>query len=95
MTYQPTPLDAATDLKRCLFASYDEKPFASDTFTTFLNHSLVIIKHLEDSLDLHRLKIIRERLEKAQDLSADPQKRREDLLTAAVLLENAQWKPNL
>lgn len=91
MAYQPTPLDAATDLKRCLSASYDERPFASATFTTFLNHSLTIIKHLEDSLDRSRLKIIQERLAKAQDPVADPQKRREDLLTAAVLLENSQW----
>lgn len=94
MTYQPTPLDAATDLKRCLSASYDEKPFASDTFTTFLNHSLIIIKQLEDSLDRQRLKVIQERLAKAQDPVADPLKRREDLLTAAVLLENAHWQLN-
>ncbi|MCG2685894.1 hypothetical protein L6258_00820 [Candidatus Parcubacteria bacterium] len=43
MIRQPTPLDVATDLKRCVHASLSEKGFESQNFKTFLNHGLTTL----------------------------------------------------
>jgi len=86
MNYQPTFFDVAADLKRCIYASLSEGGFEDQNAKEFLNHALMIFKTLEATTNKQVLKIIKRSLHKAQDFKLDPQKRRENLLMAAVFL---------
>ena len=82
MTYQPTKLDVVTDLRRCIYASYSEKKFSDPNFKTFFDHAMKILKNKK--IDNEIIK----RLKKSQNEKLDENKRREDLLTASILLQN-------
>ena len=83
MTHQPTKLDAASDLRRCIYASFSKQKFEDPVFIKFFNHMRDILR--KQKVD----KAVFERLEKAQGENLDDNKRREDLLTASIFLQNA------
>ncbi|MBL7150337.1 hypothetical protein ISS86_00190 [Candidatus Microgenomates bacterium] len=86
MNHQPTPLDMATDLRRCIYASFSRKGFDDPNVKTFFNHALMIFRKLEGTLDKQTFTAINKQLTKAQNPNSNHQKRREDLLMATVLL---------
>lgn len=88
MTYQPTVLDAASDLRRCIYASYSPEGFNDSNFVTFFSHAQMIIKKVANDLDDQVIKTVNERMDKTQDKEQPLSKRREDLLTSAILLQN-------
>lgn len=89
MTYKPTVLDAASDLRRCIYASYTPEGFNDPNFVTFFQHAQKVLLESGNILDKRLTKIVNGRLRKAQDESNPLSKRREDLLVAAILLQNA------
>lgn len=89
MTYQPTLQDAASDLWRCVYASFNEPAFESPSFKMFLTNSLTIVSANQAMLEPLHFQLIGECLDRAQNLDLEPNKRREDILTAAILLKNA------
>ncbi|GEM_PF-5386475 len=80
--YKPTKLDAATDLRRSIYASFSKKKFDDPNFKTFFNHALEILKKIKVD------KTVLQRIQKSQDKNLEDEKRREDLLTASILLQN-------
>ena len=86
MTHQPTPLDVACDLRRCIYASFSEVGFDDSNFRDFLAHGLADLECVEDDLNPKLLRLIRSRLAKVQNSGCDISKRREDILLAANLL---------
>lgn len=88
LTHTPTLLDAAADLKRCIYASFSDQGFRDPNVITFLSHAHKVIDSWEAQLDAKLLAQIRMRLQKAQSPELSDKKRREDLLTAALLLQN-------
>jgi len=89
MTYQPTLQDAALDLWRCVYASFGKETFDSPSFKGFFNNGLAVISSCRGMLDPRRLGLIEDCLNRAQKEDLEPNKRREDILTAAVLLKSA------
>ncbi len=81
--YKPTKLDAVTDLRRCIYASFSKQKFEDPVFKSFYNHAKEILKKVKVS------NVVLERLEKSQNENLDDNKRREDLLTASIFLQNA------
>ncbi len=85
--HQPTLKDAATDLRRCIYASFSPEGIENETFKTFYQHAQKIIEKQKDQLDPQIKEIIEIRLYK------DPKdkklyKIREDLLLSANLLQS-------
>ena len=80
--YKPTNLDAATDLRRCIYASFSKQKFEDPVFKDFFSHAKEILKKQKVS------NVILERLKKSQNKNLDDNKRREDLLTASIFLQN-------
>jgi hypothetical protein len=79
--HRPTKLDAVTDLRRCIYASFSKDKFDDSNYKIFLAHAIKILKNMQ----VNKMALVR--LEKSQDESLDDNKRREDLLTAAILLQ--------
>lgn len=88
MKYKPTVLDAASDLRRCIYASYSKEGFNDPNFASFFQHAKKILLASGGKLDKRLTKIVNERLRKAQDESRPLSRRREDILTVAILLQN-------
>lgn len=89
MKHQPNLADAAADLRRCIYASFSEAGFADPNFKTFFSHALGIIDCHRERLDDRLFEIVRRCLDQARDPLQERSKAREDLLTAASLLQNA------
>ena len=88
MKYKPTLLDAAADLKRCIYASFSEQGANDPNFKVFLRHGKEIINQSKSNIDKKTLTVIRQRLNKAEELNSNLPKAREDLLMAASLLRS-------
>lgn len=82
MSHTPTNLDVASDLRRSIYASFSKSKFEDVNFRTFFNHALEILKKM--NVD----RVVLKRIQKSQDESLEDNKRREDLLTASILLQN-------
>jgi hypothetical protein len=85
--HQANLLDAAADLRRCIYASLSPHGFSDPNVVRFLNHANHIISATRRK-DKY-VKLAQQRIEKAQKGNLSPAKRREDLLTAAILLQSA------
>ncbi len=80
--YKPTKLDAITDLRRCIYASFSKQKFDDPVFKDFYNHAKNILRTQKVNNSVLK------RLENAQNKNLDDNKRREDLLTASIFLQN-------
>lgn len=85
MSHLPNLLDAATDLRRSIYASFAQEGFESKTPQMFIQSAQKIIR--KNNFD--RSKQVKDLLTEAQDKSLEDNKRRENLLMAAVLLQNS------
>jgi hypothetical protein len=89
MTHQPTVLDAATDLQRCVYSSYSPQGFSDPNYLQFLQHSLNIFNKTKNQINPQIFNLVNQRLQKAQDPQAPDHHRREDLAMASTLLATA------
>ncbi len=81
--HKPTKLDAITDLRRCIYASFSKDKFDDANYKIFFKHAIKILQNISVS------KKILLRVEKSKDKNLGDDKRREDLLTASILLQNS------
>lgn len=88
MTHTPTLLDVASDLRRCIYASFDEGEFDNKNFLIFWNNAQKILRPMQNNLDSHTKKLITKQLNKSQNKTVSLEKRREDLLLVASLLQS-------
>jgi len=86
MSHTPTSSDIAADLIRCIHASYSDKGFKDENVAAFLTHAQRDLRRVKKSIPAHTRTIIETRLKKSTNTRLSPYKRREDMLTAAVLL---------
>lgn len=89
MTHSPTLLDVAADLRRCIYASFDNDEFNSKNFLIFWENAQKILASLQNQLDNSTKTSIKKLLSKAQNSEFTSERRREDILTAAILLQNS------
>ncbi|MBM4402510.1 MAG: hypothetical protein FJ044_04660 [Candidatus Cloacimonetes bacterium] len=88
MKHQPTLLDAAVDLQRCIYASFSEQGTNDPNFKIFLQHAKEIINQSKGSIDNKAFEVIESCLNKVEQPNTNLPKLREDLLMAASLLHN-------
>jgi len=86
MNHIPNAADAASDLIRCIYASFSKEGFANETFIEFYDHSKKILTRLESKINQTALSEIKERLKKAESRKMPNSKRREDLLMVSNIL---------
>jgi hypothetical protein len=84
MSYAPTVLDVKTDLRRSVMASFSARKFADPNVKIFLLKAENNLKTI--GMSDKKYKLILERLKKARDSRRSVENRREDLLTASVLI---------
>lgn len=87
--YQPTINDVVVDLRRCIYASFSPQGFKDPNVTTFLDHAIELLNGLMQNLDPKIFEKVEARLKKAQAETNKPKKKREDLLTASLLLQTS------
>lgn len=85
--YKPTPMDVACDLIRCVYFSKTNQNFSNSNFVNFLSHAEKILPTTRKEIAPKRYLEIKKRIAKAKDVKMASQKRQEDLLTAATLLQ--------
>lgn len=86
MSHFPTSADIATDLRRCVYASLSPKKFSDETYLEFYHHAQKIYLALRKSINPTLRKEVNKRLKKTQNSQNPDSERREDLLTASILL---------
>jgi len=86
MTYTPTLLDAAVDLRRCVYASIATNGFQSPEFLTFWKNANVIISNKDSQIKPELKKYLYQCLKNSGNEDLPKNKRQEDLLMAATLL---------
>lgn len=86
MNHQPTSLDLAADLRRCLYLSLSQEGFTDQNFLTFFHHALQVFSQIKNQIDPSLLSLLQKLLRRSQNSQLSLQKRREDLLTASLLL---------
>ena len=87
MSHTPTLQDAATDLLRTIYASRSPQGFQSSNAQEFLGHALEIIHQHKSKLRESLQQVLEKCLQKGLNSNLPPQKRQEQLLTAAMLLK--------
>lgn len=80
--HKPTRLDAVTDLRRCIYASFSKDKFDDVNYKMFLKHAMGVLEKMELN------KVVVDRIKKSQDKNLEDGKRREDLLTASIFLQS-------
>lgn len=88
--YQPTVNDVVVDLRRCIYASFTSQEFNDPNVTTFLDHATKLLNRLEKNLDKKNFEKVKSCLGKAQSITSKLEERREDLLTASLLLQTLE-----
>lgn len=88
MNHRPRRLDVATDLIRCIYASLSEDGFESENLSTFFSQALKKLNLVKKTLDPQTFKFVKERIDKSKDKNLPAKKRREELLSAAISLQN-------
>ena len=86
MSHVPTSLDVSTDLIRCIYASMTPEKFDDPMFKVFLNHANQLLVGIKSEIPRNNLENIEKCLARAGDPKKSMEHRREDLLTASVLL---------
>jgi hypothetical protein len=86
MTYTPTLLDAAVDIRRCIYASMEPNGFQSAEFLIFWKNANAIISENDSQIKPELKKYIYRCLKNAENKSLSKNRRQEDLLMAATLL---------
>jgi hypothetical protein len=84
MSHVPNHLDIKTDLRRSIMASFSEKGFKDANAKVFLKNAEENLKKVNLDRDIY-LQVVK-RLKKAKDTSNIIAKRREDILTASLLI---------
>ena len=84
MSHIPTRLDVITDLRRAILSSYSDGKFDNSNTKTFLEKAEKNLAVIGIKKNVY-LQIIG-RLKKAKDKKSSLNNRREDLLTASVLI---------
>jgi hypothetical protein len=88
MSRKPTNLDIAADLRRCIYASYSKDRFQDKNVSVFLLHALRDLKRAKSTFDKKQYKNIMKCIRKSRQESLPDHKRRENLLTAAILIQS-------
>lgn len=85
MTHIPNRLDVITDIKRCIMASFSKDGFHDTNFEAFLFNAERNLRNIKlpDGIKI----LVEERLKKFKQGANDLEKRREDLLTIASLIQ--------
>jgi hypothetical protein len=86
MSHTPNELDVKTDLRRSVMASYSTKKFADTNFKVFLDNAQKNLELLKEKIGMNKYIEVRDRILKSQDSKMSAEKRREDLLTASLLI---------
>lgn len=86
MSHIPNELDIKTDLTRCVMASLSPQAFEDKNFKTFLAGAQNKLELMKERIGEAKFKRVMIRIDKALDGENTVEKRREDLLTAAVLI---------
>lgn len=89
MSHKPTALDASTDLRRSIYSSFSKKSLDSKSSKFFIANAEHIIKSNRDKIDKTRLLIVKNLIREAKNDELKNNERRENLLTAAILLQNS------
>lgn len=84
MSHIPTDLDIKTDLRRAVMASFSENRFKDINAKTFLKNAEKNLKKV--NLNKSTFTEVVYRLKKAKDPKQSVEKRREDVLTASLLI---------
>ena len=84
MNYIPGRLDIKTDLRRAIMASFTKDGFDNINVKTFLENAERNLEKLKLAKNTYTQVV--ERLNKARDENNTISKRREDLLTASLLI---------
>ena len=87
MKHRATLLDAAADLRRAIYASLSEKGFEDPNFKIFFEHAQTIISQSANASNERALVLAHQCLDRAAQFKGEPTKTREDVLTAACLLQ--------
>jgi hypothetical protein len=81
---KPTYLDVSTDLRRCIYASFTKKRFDDEECIHFFSEALKNLSRAKKGRVSKDVRIAEELIKSSQKLDGDA--RRDNLLTAAVLL---------
>lgn len=84
MSHVPNNLDIKTDLRRSIMASYSKRGFKDTNVKVFLKNAEENLKKVNLDRDVY-LQVVK-RLKKAKDINKVIEKRREDILTASLLI---------
>ncbi|OGK37528.1 MAG: hypothetical protein A2784_01815 [Candidatus Chisholmbacteria bacterium RIFCSPHIGHO2_01_FULL_48_12] len=86
MSHIANELDIKTDLIRCVMASLSPQVFEDKNFKVFFGHALKNLNLIREKMGESKFGEVMLRIKKASDGQNPINKRREDLLTAAVLI---------
>jgi hypothetical protein len=86
MSHLPTELDIKTDLRRSIMASYTPKKFTDNNVKIFMRNARKNLESLKEKIGTKRYMEVKSRIAKAENPKNPIKKRREDLLTASVLI---------
>ncbi len=86
MKHIPNEMDIKTDLRRSVMASYSPKKFADINVATFINNAQRNLELIKEKIGKRKYAEVKTRIVKAEGKGRSIEKRREDLLTASVLI---------
>ena len=86
MSHKPNKLDIVTDLRRCLYASFNANGFESENALIFIKKAEEKLNALKNKINKENYLLIKQRIQKAKNANSSLSRRREDLLTASVLI---------
>ena len=86
MSHFPNKYDVATDLRRCVLASYSPKAFEDENVKIFLKKAEENLEKIKENLNESTYQLTKQRIQKAKEPKNLLDKRREDLLTASCFI---------
>ncbi len=88
MSYVPTLLDAAADLRRCVYSSMETEDFQNPEFLIFWENAKKIISENDSKIKTAVRKYLYICLTNVQNGNLSKNKRQENILMAANLLQS-------
>ncbi len=86
MNHRPNELDVKTDLRRCVMASFAPENFEDKNFKTFLSCAQKNLDLIRQKIGERKFRQVIIRMQNASNRQNPIEKRREDLLTAGILI---------